>query len=126
LIARLVGVAVDAHTTVRTTDARTRARIARWIAGNVLAARGILTPCATLATTVVDARIVEWQVTSFGALLAAIASRPTLVDTATVPRTWRAALYVLGLPVLDRAPEAAIAAGVTIARIVRPSRMLAA
>ena len=132
MIARLVGVAVDAHTTAHTDDAKTRARIARWIAGNVLAARGALPPCTTApgeaagALDVDNARVVEWQVTSFRALLTAIASRPALVDAATLPRTWRAALYVLGLPVLDRAPEAALAAGATIARVVRPSRMLAA
>jgi hypothetical protein len=126
VIARLVGVAVDAHTTARTDDAKTRARIARWIAGNLLAARGVLPPCTPAPPAEAIARVVEWQVTSFRALLTAIASRPALVDAATLPRTWRAALYVLGLPVLDRAPEAALAAGATIARVVRPSRMLAA
>jgi hypothetical protein len=130
---RVLGVVIDARAS-RHPERRgesidhpvTRARLARWVAGNVLAATRRATATGALAEAVPAAGIVEWHVTSLTALLTAIAAYPTLVDGATLPRRWRAALRTLGVPLLACSPRDALAAGATIARVVTPQRMLAA
>lgn len=145
MIARLVGTVIDARATrhretsavagPRSSEGQcgasidhpvSRARVARWVAGNLLAATRKATATGTLAEAVPAAGVIEWHVTSLSALLTAIASYPALVDGATLPRRWRAALAVLGVPLLACSPRDALAAGATIARVVTPQRMLAA
>ena len=121
--ARVAGVALDARALAKTDDPRERAAAARWIAANLLAARGIRPPWAIEATA---AKVVALHVATWTALVAAIASVPVLVDESTLPRSWRLVLRLIGIPLLDRPIPAAIAAGVSVARvIVEPRRMLA-
>ena len=124
MIARLAGTVIDAHAARRTRDPAERARTARWIAGNLLAARGVAVPRGVANAT---ARVIDLHVGTWTALVAAIAASPILVDTSTLPGAWRLALRLVGLPVLDRPVAAALEAGASVGRVVAPARrMLAA
>ena len=57
-------------------------------------------------------------------LFAALAATPSLVDATSLPLAWRLALRGLGVPVLDRPANEAVAAGVPV--LVPESRALAA
>ena len=113
MIARLAGVALDARART-SSDLHERADLARWIAGNVLAARGVPLVCRPPAA----ARVVAMPASDLRGVLVAIAATPALVDPATLPRRWRLALRALGMPVLDRPVREAIAAGVSVVSIM--------
>jgi hypothetical protein len=117
--ARVLGTAIDARAIARTADPRARAFAARWIARNLLAARGVRPPW-TVETTA--ARVIALRVATWSALVAAIAALPMLVDESTLPRWWRVALRLVGIPLLDRPIPSAIAAGVSVARVVVQAR----
>jgi hypothetical protein len=114
-VIRLAGVALDArfHTS---DDLHERADIARWIAGNVLAARGV--PLVRAIAQPAGARVVALPASNLRGVLTAIAAAPALVDPSTLPRRWRLALRALGMPVLDRPVRDAIAAGVSVVSIL--------
>lgn len=120
-LARVGGVAIDARRTADTDNAAELGLAAGWIAGNLLAARGVrivhegeapIDPCA-----------IGVRAADLAGLLAAIATIPSLVDPLTIPMRWRFALRALGMPVLDRPLGLALAAGASVAQLV-PSRRL--
>ncbi len=115
MIARLAGVALDARGATRTRDAAELAIWARWIAANALAARGIR---IAVSEAPPRPRVFEVSTASVTGLLAAIAAVPALVDPATLPRRWRIALRALGVPLLDRPANEAVAAGASVVSIV--------
>jgi len=111
VIARLVGVAIDARA-ARSRDPREAAEAARWIAGNLLAIRGLRLgvdgappPCP---------RVLALAARDLTGVLAAIAAVPALVDAATLPRRWRLALRALGVPVVDRPVPLVLAGGASV------------
>ena len=113
LIARLVGVALDARVATRTRDPRQRALAAQWIAANVLGvahSRAILDGAAPSR-----ACVVSLHATSLRAILALIAAVPVLIHPGTLPIRWRAALRAVGVPVLDQPIEEALARGASVA-----------
>ena len=95
MIARLAGVALDARVLLRR-DPRDRAAAARWIANNLLAARGV-----RAAEPVV-------RVDTFDELLVALARSPARVDAGELPWRWRLALRLLGMPMTNRRGELAV------------------
>jgi hypothetical protein len=117
-LARVGGVALDARH-ARTDELAERALSAGWIAGNLLAARGVKVSHEGEAP--LDARIIGVRATDLAGLLAAIAVVPALVDPTTLPFRWRIALRALGLPMLDRAASGVLVAGASVAVLV-PSR----
>jgi hypothetical protein len=146
VIAKLAGLAVDARFALPALeDPVGRARAARWIAANALAARGIRFAVEGVAPR--GARMFALRATTFAAAIAAIAAVPVLIDAETLPRHWRYLLRALGLPVLAGSPQAAIDRGASVlgcdagtpcelavdpswhgyrVRIAAPRRMLAA
>jgi hypothetical protein len=113
MIARLVGVAVDARVAGRTRNLRQRALAAQWIAANVLGISHVRAELDGDAPT--TACVVSIHATSLRAILATIASVPVLVHPATLPMRWRAVLRAFGVPVLDQPIEAALAQGASVA-----------
>ena len=113
MIARLCGLAVDARAATRTHDAAARARAARWIAGNLLGIRRI--PVA--ANDPGPVRVIASQVATLDDLLARLAAEPALVDPATLPATWRFYLRAVGIPLLDRPTDDALAGGACVLTI---------
>jgi len=113
VIVRLCGLAIDARAATRTDDALARARAARWIAANALAIGRRPVPPDSSS----QARLREEHIADFGDLLAAIAATPALVDPAALPARWRLGLHALGVPVLDRPVDDALAAGVSVLRL---------
>ena len=123
-IARVAGVAIDARAAARTDDPLELARATRWIAGNLLAARRER-KAGTIAAvprevTAGEARVVEVRVADLNALLEVLAVAPILIDATTLPHAWRFVLRLVGMPVLDRPIDAALAAGASVARVVAP------
>ncbi len=86
-----------------------RALTSRWIAANLCAIRGIAVERRTGG-----ARVVGVHADDLMHLCAELAAGPSLVDGTLLPVTWRAALRGLGVPVLDRPVEHALAAGVSV------------
>ena len=113
MIVRLCGLAIDARAATRTDDALARARAARWIAANALAIGRRPVPPDSSS----PARVREEHIADFGDLLAAIAVTPALVDPAALPARWRLGLSALGVPVLDRPVDDALAAGASVIRL---------
>ncbi len=111
-VARVCGAMVDARTRTHTGDACELATAAGWIASNLLAARGVRVGSGRSGGR--DAGIVRVRVSDIGGLLAAIAVVPALIDGSTLPLRWRLALRALGLPLLDRSPELALASGASV------------
>jgi hypothetical protein len=113
MIARLCGLAIDARAATRTDCPLARARAARWIAANALAIgrRPVPPPSSS------QARLREEHIAGFGDLLAALAVTPALVDPAALPAHWRLGLQALGVPVLDRPVDDALAAGASVIRL---------
>jgi hypothetical protein len=122
-LARFCGAMVDARSRPHTGDACELAATAGWIASNLLAARGVRV--GRRADDRHGAGIVRVRVSDLGGLLAAIAVMPALIDASTVPPRWRVALRALGLPLLDRTPDMAVASGASVV-IVEPSPRMAA
>jgi len=116
---RVGGVALDARRAAATDTAAERALAAGWIAGNLLAARGVRVEIDGEPSH--HERLVGIRATDLGGLLAALAVVPALLDATTVPRHWRVALRVLGVPLLDRPTAAALAGGASVA-ILAPRR----
>lgn len=112
MIARLAGVALDARAATRTRDPGELARAARWIAGNLLAVRGIRVALDGAMPS--GARVFGVRVGRLTDMLAAIAAVPALVDAQTLPVRWRLALEALGLPVLDRPVSMVLAGGASV------------
>lgn len=113
MIARLTGLAIDARFAIHGAgDPIARARAARWIAANALAARGVRV--ALEGTPPREPSVFALQAGSLAAVIAAIASLPVLVDAASLPCRWRLALRALGLPTLDRSTAAALAGGASV------------
>jgi len=113
VIARLLGVAVDARSATRTRNLRQRALAAQWIAANVL---GVSRVRARLdGSPPGNGCVVSIHATSLRAILATIASMPVLVHPATLPMRWRAVLKIFGVPVLDQPVETALAQGASVA-----------
>lgn len=117
MIARLAGLAIDARFAVPdampgTADPAVRARAARWIAANALATRGLGIEVDGAPPSAPSILVVH--AASLSAVLAAIASLPVLVDTATLPCRWRLALRALGLPGLDRPAAIALTGGASV------------
>lgn len=112
MIARLASVALDARFATRSLDPAELARAARWIAENALAARGVRVegPRDDDAAPA----IVEIHAADLDELLAAVAQVPCLVDADSVPLRWRAALRLLGIPILDGDAEDALARGASV------------
>jgi hypothetical protein len=117
VIARLCGLVIDARAATRTLrgDPVARARAARWIAANALAIGGRPLPQDNASSS--QARLREEHIADFGDLLAAIAATPALVDPAALPARWRLGLSALGVPVLDRPVDDALAAGASVIRL---------
>jgi hypothetical protein len=113
VIARLAGVALDARVAARTNDPRERAIAAQWIAANALGVARVRTVAHGPAPD--TARVVSVHAESLPEILAALAAAPVLVHPGTLPITWRAALHALGVPVLDRPIETALAQGASVA-----------
>jgi hypothetical protein len=113
VIARLVGVALDARVATRTRNLRKRALAAQWIAANVLGVSHVRAKLDGAAPEM--ACVVSIHATSLRAILATLASVPVLVHPATLPMRWRAALRAFGVPVLDQPIEAALAEGASVA-----------
>lgn len=117
MIAKLVGLALDARTATRGVlpgegCPAARAVAARWIAANALAVRGVRV--ALEGTPPVTPSVLGVRADSFAGLIAAIASVPVLVDAAQLPRGWNLALRALGLPALDRSTSDALAGGASV------------
>jgi hypothetical protein len=112
VIARIFGCAVDARAAARASDPVERAYAARWIAANWLAVRRLVV--AVDGALPGGVRTLALTVASATGVLAALAVVPALVDVAALPLAWRLSLRVLGVPVLDRSPDIALAAGATI------------
>jgi hypothetical protein len=115
MIARIAGVALDARVAARTRDPRQRALAAQWIAANVLGASGVRSEPRVPSPP--PACIVSMRATTLRAVLSTLASTPFLVHPATLPVHWRAALRALGIPLLDRSIEAALARGASVALV---------
>lgn len=113
MIAKLCGLIIDARAATRTDCPLARARAARWIAANALAIGGRPLPAVSSS----QARVREEHIADFGDLLAAIAVTPALVDPAALPARWRLGLQALGVPVLDRPVDDALAAGASVIRL---------
>ena len=113
MIARLCGLAIDARAATRTDCPLARANAARWIAANALAIgrRPVPQPSSS------QARLREEHISGFGDLLATLAATPALVDPAALPAHWRLGLQALGVPVLDRPADDALAAGASVIRL---------
>jgi hypothetical protein len=120
VIARLVGLAVDARAAARRVDPAARALAARWIAGNLLAIRGLRVGLD--GELPAGARVLGLHAATLTGVLAALAAVPALVDAATLPVRWRLALAALGIPVVDRPLAAVLAGG---ASVVRPAPRIA-
>lgn len=117
MIARLAGLAIDARFAIPGAmpgplEPVARARAARWIAANALATRGL--QIAVEGAPPSEPSILRVHAASLAAVLAAIASLPVLVDTASLPCRWRLALRALGLPGLDRPAATALSAGASV------------
>jgi hypothetical protein len=116
VIARLAGLALDARFAVPDAmpgaDPIARARAARWIAANALATRGLGLAVEGVPPSAPSILVVH--AASLSAVLAAIASLPVLMDTATLPCGWRLALRALGLPALDRPAASALTGGASV------------
>lgn len=109
---QLAGVAIDARYAIASDTLVGRARAARWIAANALAARGA--KLAVDGIQPVGARLYSLRARSFHAVIAALAAVPVLVDTQTLPRHWRIMLRALGMPCLTGTPRAAIEDGASV------------
>lgn len=117
MIAKLAGLAIDARFAIdgAMEDASApaaRACAARWIAANALAAWGARVALDGTPPSVPSMLVL--RAGSLAAALAAIASVPVLLDAAALPCSWRLVLRALGIPVLDRAASAALAAGASV------------
>ncbi len=113
MIAKLCGLALDARVATRTDDAAALARAAKWIAGNLLGIRGR----AIAANDPGPIRVIEAEVATLDDLLARLAAQPALVDPATLPATWRFYLRAVGMPLLDRPVDDALAGGASVLAI---------
>ena len=113
MIAKLCGLAVDARVATRTHDAAALARAAKWIASNALGIRGL----AVAGNDPGPVRVIESHVGTLDDLLAQLAAEPALVDPATLPATWRFYLRALGVPLLDRPVDDALAGGASVLAI---------
>ncbi len=107
-LARFALLALDARAVPRGAPT-SRAIAARWIAANALAAGGV--QVAFEGPVPRGPRVFALRAPSFAAAIAAV---PVLVDADTLPRGWRLALCALGLPLLDRTPELALAQGASV------------
>jgi hypothetical protein len=117
MIGRLAGLALDARFAIPAampgiTEPVARARAARWIAANALAARGV--PFAVDGEPPDAPGVFALRADSLTALLTALAALPLLVDAASLPGGWRLALRALGLPALDRPATDAVADGASV------------
>lgn len=112
MIAELCGLAVDARAAARTRDLKELAKSSRWIAANALAIRGRRLVVRDRLPTVPC--VLHVRVSRLGELVAAVAAMPSLVDGADLPASWRVALRVIGLPMLDDLTSAALAAGASV------------
>jgi hypothetical protein len=112
MIARLAGVMIDARIAARTNDPVRLGRAARWIAGNVLAVRGVRVLLVDPAPT--GAHVFEVRPGDVLGVLSALAVIPALVDVTSLARGCRVALRALGLPVVDRPVAEVLAAGASI------------
>jgi len=110
MIAKLCGLAIDARAATRTHDPAALARAARWIAGNALGIRGK----TVVANDTGEPRLIEAEIADLDSLLAVLASEPALVDPETLPATWRFYLRALGIPLLDRPIDDALAGGASV------------
>lgn len=122
MIARLVGLAIDARFAIpggtATCGPVARARAARWIAANALASRGVWLEVDGAPPH--EPGVLVLRAASFTAALAAIAALPVLVDTASLPCAWRVALRALGIPALDRPATAALSHGASVLTVEPP------
>lgn len=115
MIARLLGVALDARVAAASDDPRTRALAAAWIAANLLAAGGQVTRlCGGVPRA---ARIVGFRARGLADTLATIAAVPALLDPATLPLRWRLALRAVGMPLADAPAATLLAEGASVARL---------
>jgi len=115
-LARVGGVALDARFATRSPLPAELARAASWIAGNLLAARGVRVQLEGVppdAPAVIGVRAGE-----LAGLLAALAKVPALVDARTIPLRWRALLRGLGMPVLDGVVHDALLGGASVVVVV--------
>ncbi len=113
MILQLAGLAIDARCALPSLeDPGRRATAARWIAANALAATHVRVSVEGMAPR--EARVLSLRAPCFAAALAAIAAIPSLIDSSTLPRSWRLALRALGIPGLDRSIAAALAEGVSV------------
>lgn len=113
MIAKLCGVAVDARVATLTHDVAALARASKWIASNLLGIRGI----TVAANAPGPVRVIESHVATLDDLLAQLAAEPALVDPGTLPATWRIYLRIVGVPLLDRSVDDALANGACVLSI---------
>ena len=97
MIARLAGIAIDARIAAHTNDPVRLGRAARWIAGNVLAVRGVRVLLVDPVPT--GAHVFEVHPGDLRAMLSVLAVIPALVDVASLARGCRVALRALGVPI---------------------------
>lgn len=121
-LVRMGGVALDARVAACSDDPCARAMTASWIAGNLLAARGVRLDADVEATPVPGLHRVRAE--RFDDLLAALAATPALLDPATLRPRWRALAHALALPLLDRPVEAALTAGASVMSLAPAGRFL--
>jgi len=121
-LARVGAVALDARFAARTDHPAELARAAAWIAGNLLAARGVRVEADGELPDAADPRVVAVRADDLAGLLAALSRLPALIDAGTLPVGWRAALRAIGVPVLDRPVPEAIAGGASVAVLAPPRR----
>jgi hypothetical protein len=112
-LVRQAVVAIDARTAA-TARARDRADAAGWVASNLLAARGHRVVPGPRPARPCSARM---HASQWDELLAAVASRPALIDPATLPVRWLALARFFGLPLLDRPADEALADGACVLEI---------
>ncbi len=115
MIVRLACLALDARAAARNARPRERAQAARWIAGNVLAIRGIAIDLHGHAPAGVG--VLGVRAADLTGALAAIATVPALLDAATLPWHWRLTLRALGMPIADQPVAELLADGASVARI---------
>jgi hypothetical protein len=115
VIAKLVGVALDARAAASSKDPRERALAARWIAANLLAVRGVRVDVRGEGPS--EPRIFGVHARTLTGAIAAVAAVPSLLDPATLPLRWYVALRALGVPVADRPLSELVAAGASVAQL---------
>ncbi len=112
MIARLCGLGLDARRARRPGDVVAQAHASRWIAGNLLAIRGVRIDLRGVLPA--GAHVIGIRVRELTRLIAALAAVPAVLDAAPLPLRWQVALRALGIPVLDQLPEDAVRAGASV------------